>query len=1299
MTKTKIKAQTKKVTNHNENKKETIREIPYNYTSLSDKEIVERLLGKRGWEIIAKLRKSRVTGVSASMFFKIFGDMWVILRNPYLQDDLLKNPQRKKKILLAWQNRLSQTKKRINQNNLALELHEMTSLRVKNFSLWLDEIQTKRKKIFSELSKVTRKDNIDFGGLARVSHVTDATDWRVEYPFVVLTPENEEEVARVTRICIELGLSIIPVGGATGYTGSSIPLSENCAVINTEKLDFIHPLKFITPLELETEVPTIEMGAGTVTKRIAEAAEAKGYVFAVDPTSHDASTIGGNIAMNAGGKKAVLWGTALDNLISWKMIMPNGLWVVVERLHHNLEKIHDQELVRFKVTTFLEDESTLAQEPYVIEAPGADFRKKGLGKDVTNKFLFGIPGIQKEGCDGIITSAVMLLHKMPKYSRTFCLEFFGNDVHGSVMMIVQIIEYIKKKKDILLAGLEHLDERYIRAVGYNTKGSRAGSPKMVLLGDIVGEKEKDVVAAASHIIGLTKNRNAEGFVAVSPQAQKNFWADRSRTAAIAAHTNAFKINEDVVIPLERLADYNEGIERINIIESTKHKIEMALALKEYLQGNMPELHKLRSYLESEERDVYIQEKVKAAIEQIDRSQQAWQLMLDSLEERISKVKKIIEPEVYAKLNPKEKLMPALLRRDIRISYRKDITQPLREIFSGTELEAVRKKFDAIHKSLRSGRLFVALHMHAGDGNVHTNIPVHSNDYNMMKKAEKIVDQVMELALSLDGVISGEHGIGLTKIQYLEKEKIQDFLKYKKEVDPSDIFNPGKLNPHSDLSLAYTPSLSLVEQEALIMEQSELGKLNKEIASCLRCGKCKPVCNTHIPRANLLYSPRNKILATGLIIEAFLYEEQTRRGISIQHFEALNDVADHCTICHKCYNPCPVNIDFGDVSIMTRNILKYQNKKKTNIPSELAGSFLTMESPTKINIVRQGILKNAFWAQNIGHSFVKNSSYFSKYKTPEKTTSPINIKKQMMHSLKKPLPILKGKALRSALGLEETGYISIVRDPQKTNGKSEAVFFFPGCGAERLYSQVGMAALAMLYALGVQTVLPPAYVCCGYPQISTGNEVLGQKITTDNRVLFHQVANTLNYLEIKTVLIICGTCLHQLETYQFEKIFKGSRLIDIHEFLAEKNIQMNQNGLEKKYLYHDPCHKPIKTKDAQKLVSEIMQQDVMVSDRCCGEAGTLAISRPDISTQVRFRKEEELKKNLVVVAGKEKVRKQEVELLTTCPACVQGLSRYRDTTGLKTRYVIEAVVESHYGKNWEKDFVQKIKNGGIEKVLL
>ena len=137
-----------------------------------------------------------------------------------------------------------------------------------------------------------------------------------------------------------------------------------------------------------------------------------------------------------------------------------------------------------------------------------------------------------------------------------------------------------------LAGLEHLDERYLRAVGYATKSKRGALPKMVLLGDIVGDDEAQVARATSEVVRIANSRAGEGFIAVNPDARKKFWLDRSRTAAIANHTNAFKINEDVVIPLERMGDYTDAIERINIELSFKNKLKVLDELERYFAGEL-----------------------------------------------------------------------------------------------------------------------------------------------------------------------------------------------------------------------------------------------------------------------------------------------------------------------------------------------------------------------------------------------------------------------------------------------------------------------------------------------------------------------------------------------------------------------------------------------------------------------------------------------------------------------------------------------------------------------------------------
>ncbi len=1278
---------------------ERIREIPYNYTSLSDREIVIRFLGEPMWHMIEELREERNTGISARMLFEVLGDMWVVTRNPYLQEDLLEDHKRRDALISAMRHRLAQIETRAAGNSRALELHRAALDAVTRFADQFARDRELRERVRKRFKRITAKDNVDFGGLARVSHATDATDWRVESPFVVLTPDSEAEVIAIVQACIELGLTIIPRGGGTGYTGSAVPLDARSAVINTEKLEDLGSVEQRQLDGVTNKVPTVSCGAGVVTRRVSDLAEQNGLAFAVDPTSQDASCIGGNIAMNAGGKKAVLWGTTLDNLVSWRMVTPDAEWLEIERLDHNLGKIHEQAEVRFRLTRTTAAGVKIA-EPEMICMPGGSFRKLGLGKDVTDKFLSGLPGVQKEGCDGIITSARFILHRMPDHIRTVCLEFFGADLSQAVPAIIEVKDYIDAQKGIVLAGLEHLDERYVKAVRYTTKATGRERPKMVLVADIAGDDETAVADSCLKVVAIANAREGEGFIASSPEARRRFWLDRARTAAISAHTNAFKVNEDVVIPLPRLNDYNSGIERINIEQSISNKLESIDAFIDHLRSGLAQEKVDAIYEASEESTAIFHAKIDLACEHLAHVRTRWRGLLAHMDAPAQSHLDLLTAAEQEKVCEHDCVLDLLLRRDVRVSYRNEIKQRLREIFRGHETEALRTTLRNKHLAIKNNRLFIALHMHAGDGNVHTNIPVHSDNYRMLRDADALVDRVMQLAQQLGGVISGEHGIGITKIQYLDDARIEAFAKYKNLVDPEGRFNKGKLMPGSGLESAYTPSLALVQQEALILEESELGLLNDDIKHCLRCGKCKPVCMTHIPRANMSYSPRNKILATGLIIEAFLYEEQTRRGLSIRHFDDLNDVADHCTVCHKCLSPCPVNIDFGDVSIRMRKILVDRGKKKFNLGSWAAMKFLNVKDPAAIKLLRVAMARIGFGALNIGHRVAKMTGLLGrKHRVPPATTGKTQAHEQIVNLVRKPMRAkVPTKPMRVLLGAEDATQVVIVRDAEKTSNDSDAVFYFPGCGSERLFSQIGLATLAMLNHTGAKTVLPPGYLCCGYPQTAAGDAARGQAITTENRVLFHRVANTLNYLDIKTVIVSCGTCMDQLLKYEFEKIFPGCRLLDIHEYLMEKGISLkNADGTQ--YLYHDPCHTPMKTYNPGTVASTLLQQEVVLSDRCCGESGTLGTARPDIADQLRHRKQEELHKSLEQLTGSPIAQKGKVKLLTSCPACQQGLSRYTDDTGLDTDYIVVELCHHNLGSNWQNEFVEKAKAGGIERVLL
>ncbi|MEO6409606.1 MAG: DUF3683 domain-containing protein, partial [Burkholderiaceae bacterium] len=970
-----------------------LREIPYNYTSFSDREIVIRLLGARAWDVLERLRDERQTGRSARMLYEVLGDIWVVQRNPYLEDDLLDNPRRRKLLIDALHHRLGEVEKRrmpagdAQRDAIVGELLVASKAAVDRFAARFDDVAALRKRTQRVLGRVTAKDNIKFDGLSRVSHVTDATDWRVEYPFVVLTPDTEAEMAALVAGCIELALTIIPRGGGTGYTGGAIPLTWNSAVINTEKLEAMGEVEFVALPGVERAVATVWTEAGVVTQRVADAAEHAGHVFAVDPTSAEASCIGGNIAMNAGGKKAVLWGTALDNLASWRMVTPDAKWLEVIRLDHNLGKIHDVEVARFELRHF-DASGKVLERTEILEVAGRVFRKEGLGKDVTDKFLAGLPGVQKEGCDGLITSARWIVHKMPAHTRTVCLEFFG-DAKDAVPSIVDIKDFMfaeARRGGAILAGLEHLDDRYLRAVGYATKSKRMNGalPKMALFGDIAGDDADVVARAASEVVRLANSRGGEGFVAVSPEARKKFWLDRKRTAAISKHTNAFKVNEDVVIPLPRMGEYTEGIERINIELSLRNKLMLVDALERFfLEGDLP-LGKSDDAGDIASAEL-LEGRVGEALALLREVRDLWRHWLDHLDAVQSQ-----NGRTY---------FHDLQDHTLRASWKTQIRARLQSIFGGAALSPIVDVCQQIHGRVLKGRVWVALHMHAGDGNVHTNIPVNSDNYEMLQTSHEVVVRIMALARSLDGVISGEHGIGITKLEFLTDAELADFTDYKRRVDPEGRFNKGKLLREpgliADLTNAYTPSFGLMGHESLIMQQSDIGAIADSVKDCLRCGKCKPVCATHVPRANLLYSPRNKILATSLLVEAFLYEEQTRRGVSIKHWEEFEDVADHCTVCHKCLAPCPVDIDFGDVSMNMRNLLRKMGKKSFRPVPKLAMTFLNATSPETIKLLRMGMVDVGFKVQRLANDLLRGPAN-ARTAAPRATVGTAPLKEQVIH---------------------------------------------------------------------------------------------------------------------------------------------------------------------------------------------------------------------------------------------------------------------------------------------------------------
>ena len=1178
------------------------REIPFNYTSADDRQVVLWLLGDAAWQSLERLRGERITGRSARLLWRALGELFLLRRNPFLIQELLDHPKRKTRFENAIRTDLRLIRKHANGHLEVLKILELTETLLDDILNELADAANRQGRIRRALGKTVGEDNVRFDPFSLVSHVTDATDWRLYLPLAVVFPTRETQVAPLLNAIETAGLKAIPRGGGTGLTGGAIPLDPNCIVINLERLNRIRNWGETTG---NTTVPWVELEAGVITETAIQAAAARGMVFATDPTSAWASTIGGNIAENAGGKTAVLWGTAVDNLLSWKMALPGGKTIEVTRVDHPLRKIQPDDTLRFKIT---------GDQAATLELRGDQLRKRGLWKDITNKALGGLPGLQKEGCDGVITSARFVLHKPYPNKTTACLEFFGADMKEASEVILALAESFPNRGQATLQALEHFDEEYVAAIGYQAKAARGGRPKAVLLVDMVAHDQTQLAQGKTKLAELLKPYpDTEFFLAADENQAQSYWADRKKLGAIAKRTNAFKLNEDVVLPLNKLAEFAEWIDGVNLDEERHNQIETAGAMRDALAA-------------AAEQDQTLSTKLASCLPRFETTLQT--------------------------LSGADK---DTLRHEKAL---KKLADDVLEHFSGhATLPALMA---TSRQAARDRRLLIATHMHAGDGNVHVNIPVFSNDRQMMRRAQNLADVVMRKAVDLGGVVSGEHGIGVTKIAHLASDRLADLRRHRRRLDPGGIMNPHKLDDPEVLARVYTPSFNLLNLEARILQHEQLATLANKIQACVRCGKCKPDCCVFDPARAMFYHPRNKNLAIAAIIEALLYDAQRSQSTAFDPLRHLEDMADHCTVCHKCLQPCPVDIDTGEISLLERRILKNRGMKHTSAATRASLTFLRRSRAKWLQrIFRLFVLQLGTRAQRLAYKLLG----LLPLKAATRRRWPATL-------LASPLPLIKDKTLTQSLPIRSSRQALLFK-PDRPNGKT--VFYFPGCGSERLHGRVGQASIYILVQAGYHVVLPPAGLCCGFPFGVNAREEQRSGIELRNMMIFSQIREMFGYLEFNAVAVSCGTCMEALEQMKIAQVFHCPTR-DVAQLALDAGLEHEQLGAA---LYHQPCHDSLK-KEGLVLLKRISTGVTATLD-CCGEAGTLSLSRPDISMDLIARKTDSIRAAKACMPSAQ-------ELLSNCPACLQGLGR-QEQQGLTVKHLAVKLAEAN-NKTWQTQF-QKV----------
>lgn len=1009
---------------------------------------------------------------------------------------------------------------------------------------------------------------------ALVENATDSTDLRMELPLLVVEPDSAEHVAELVKLANEMKFALIPRGGGSGATGGAVPARKRTVIVSMTRLTRIDPV--------DKEAMTLTCQAGTITNDAIKAAAAAGVFFSVDPASKLASTIGGNISENAGGPSAFEYGTTLDNLLWWRMVTPTGEIITVERENHPRHKILPDETATFVV----KDVSGGVRN--VVTLRGDEIRLPGLGKDVTNKTLGGLPGMQKEGTDGIITDACFIVHPQPAYSRVMVLEFFGRSMHPAAVVVRELVALrnrIRENGDYAhLSALEEFNAKYVQAIDYKRKSQKYdGTPISVIILQVDGDDVYLLDQCVQEIVTVVEQQeNVDILVAKDAREAEAFWEDRHRLSAIARRTSGFKMNEDVVIPIDRIPDFALFLEQVNLEYAA---VAFRYALQEI--GRLPGFP-----MEDKEFNREFSFASKVAAGEVSAQE-------------------LPDEEYYVRA---QRFVEELARRNPRLE----------------------KKIAALRAYMDASRIIVASHMHAGDGNCHVNIPVNSNDPLMMEHAEEVAARVMAHSQEMGGEVSGEHGIGITKIAFLSKEKMEALRAFKERVDPREILNPAKLVnrelPVRPFTFSFNRLINDISESGL-PDKEQLISVLKAVQGCTRCGKCKHVCSMTYPERSMQQHPRNKNMVLGMLMEAAYYSQVNNGRIDDTLLNQLRDIVEHCTACGRCTSVCPVKIPSAEVALNLRGLLDREGAGGHPVKRRVLNWIshdLSVRAPKLAKLA------------SVGQKMQNNVLGF----VPELWRKRIQT------------PIFSGKGpkmgytnLYESLKLHRGSFFA----PADPAPGMPTVLYFPGCGGALFYDRIGMASLNLLLKAGFAVYIPRPHLCCGFPLLAAGmdEEYENNRVMTADQLVEQITSVREQGFDVQYLVTACGSCRDGIERMELTARLPELVQKDVVQLTLPLLPAPHAPSTEK-LIYHGACHcewAGVPKAKAQprivKALSTFSGASLELSTGCCGESGMGAITSPEIYNLLRTRKREALEAS---------AQRRPDGVLVGCPSCKIGIGR-------------------------------------------
>jgi Fe-S oxidoreductase len=248
---------------------------------------------------------------------------------------------------------------------------------------------------------------------------------------------------------------------------------------------------------------------------------------------------------------------------------------------------------------------------------------------------------------------------------------------------------------------------------------------------------------------------------------------------------------------------------------------------------------------------------------------------------------------------------------------------------------------------------------------------------------------------------------------------------------------------------------------------------------------------------------------------------------------------------------------------------------------------------------------------------------------------------------------------------------------------KTVFYFPGCGSERMYADIATAAIYLLAKNNIRVIIPPLHQCCGFPAKVNAKKRMAAIMSLRDTIILTQIREMLGHMVFDAFVVSCGTCREALQEMGASEIFNCG-MADVSQFVMETANGRFGEKRQETVLYHTPCHDSFDGAGASLLGQ--LYKDVRSVANCCSEAGTLAVSRPDIAFAMLERKRESLAKALTGSSA--------AVIATNCPSCLSGLGRNREM-GIVPKHMTVVLAEALGGKDWMSEFTRLV--AGAERV--